>query len=349
MKIHWPIFPRAIVLLMVILVFLLINFLSILFEDVVTSYYDLDYYYDSSDVKEVIVSHNSSDLPYIPSNPFKTPVRKPADIPRRFLIEEKDFCRRRDNLQVVSYVHSAISRVDQRRDTRRTWANSSAFGINIAVVFMVGRAKNYREKKIVEEESRRYHDIVQGNYADHYHLLSYKALASLHWITRHCSHVPWTLHADDDLLVDTFLLQKLIHDLDDKSKEKFICKRLEGWVLRRGKWQVREEEYPRRTYPSYCQGIFWLLATHQVPKLLQASKEVDFLWVDDAYITGVLAEKTETTIKDIDSKLADTYFERADIGKNVAWYHVMENREELWKNITHYYKKLSAKSGIIDG
>ncbi|XP_071521741.1 beta-1,3-galactosyltransferase 2-like isoform X2 [Panulirus ornatus] len=286
--------------------------------------------------------------PFIPDNPSDIPVRKPADIPRQFLIEEKDFCRRRDNLQVVTYVHSAISRVDQRRDTRSTWANSSIPGLNMTVVYMVGRAKNKKEEKIVEEESRLYHDIVQGNYTDHYHLLSYKALASLYWITRHCSHVPWTLHADDDLLVDTFLLQKLIHDLDDKSKEKFVCKPQGVSVMRKGKWLVTKEEYPRRTYPSYCQGTIWLLATHLVPKLLEASKSVNLLWVDDVYITGMLARKAKIRIKKVITLSAHKTFDNKTIGDTLAWYHSKGSlRQKYWLDIVNHYRPTANASVVL--
>lgn len=76
------------------------------------------------------------------------------------MLEEADACLRKgDNLEAVAYVHSAISRVKERRQTRLTWANSTA--IKMVVVFMVGRAKNDQEKEIVRRESELYHDIVQ--------------------------------------------------------------------------------------------------------------------------------------------------------------------------------------------
>ena len=103
---------------------------------------------------------------FIPHDPDTSPVRQPPDIPKRFLIEEADYCQRRPKLQIIAYVHSSILRVKQRRDTRSTWGNASAYdmgpmNINLGVVFMVGRAKNEQEQKIVLEESERYHDIVQ--------------------------------------------------------------------------------------------------------------------------------------------------------------------------------------------
>lgn len=103
---------------------------------------------------------------FIPIEPDTSPLGKPPDIPKRFLIEEADYCQRRPKLQVIAYIHSAITRIKQRMDTRRTWANASAYdmgamNVSIGVVFMVGRSKNSLEEKIIQEESEKYHDIVQ--------------------------------------------------------------------------------------------------------------------------------------------------------------------------------------------
>lgn len=89
---------------------------------------------------------------------MEIPIGRPADIPQTFLLEESGACRT-PHLQVVVYVHSAISRAKDREETRRTWASSKA--INMTVVFMVGRANSQKERDIIATESNHYHDIVQ--------------------------------------------------------------------------------------------------------------------------------------------------------------------------------------------
>lgn len=103
---------------------------------------------------------------FIPMKPDTSPLGQPPDIPKKFLMEEADYCERRPNLQIIAYVHSSISRVKQRMETRRSWGNASAYdmglmNVSIGAVFMVGRAKNKLEQKIVQEESEKYHDIIQ--------------------------------------------------------------------------------------------------------------------------------------------------------------------------------------------
>lgn len=103
---------------------------------------------------------------FIPDLPDTSPLARPPDIPKRFLIEESDFCQRQSGLQIIAYVHSSIQHVRPRNEIRRTWGNASAYdlgdiSVKVGVVFMVGRAKDEKEKQIVQEESQRYHDIVQ--------------------------------------------------------------------------------------------------------------------------------------------------------------------------------------------
>lgn len=83
---------------------------------------------------------------------------EPPDVPHTFLVEAGEACKGRD-IQVIAYVHSAISRVQERAETRRTWAGSGV--LNMTVVFVVGRARSQLERDIIAHESSTFNDIVQ--------------------------------------------------------------------------------------------------------------------------------------------------------------------------------------------
>ncbi|XP_042894379.1 beta-1,3-galactosyltransferase 5-like [Penaeus japonicus] len=263
-----------------------------------------------------------------------TPSR--VHVPKNFLLEEADFCRRRPGLQVVAYVHSAISRVHKRQETRSTWANATAsgLGVHVAAVFMVGRAKDDRERQIVREESQRYHDIVQGDYDDAYRQLSFKALSSLSWISQHCHQVPWTLHADDDVFIDVFLM---LEYLQEEKPEKFFCNTMWSQAIRTGKWAVTREEFPDDEYPIFCSGDVWVLPTRLLPRLLEASKSAPFLWVDDVYITGVLAQHAGITHLGIGSE--SRHIRASDVGLVMAWHDLEDDRRKWWTILTRVYRK----------
>ncbi|XP_053634031.1 beta-1,3-galactosyltransferase 1-like [Cherax quadricarinatus] len=262
--------------------------------------------------------------------------------PAHFVIEESDFCHRRPDLFIVAYVHSSIASVEKRMDTRTTWASAGAYDSNVkmAVVFMVGLAKTTEEQNIVNQESILFRDIVQGNYTDTYHLLSHKALTSLQWVTQHCSHVPWILHADDDVLIDIFLLSKFLES--SASPHSFLCYTWETSEVRRiGRWCVRPEEFPESMYPPYCGGGAWAMATPLVSRLLKAATHAPFLWVDDAYITGVLAKYADVGhSNELKKYIRREGIAEDDLGKMMIWFELNDSRKKWWLRLLLHHKYL---------
>lgn len=183
--------------------------------------------------------------------------------------------------------------------------------------------------------------MFQGDYGDHYNLLSYKALSSLYWVIRNCAHVPWTLHVDDDLLIDTFILQQLIEEFNNSpTRDMLHCRLLNKMrVNRKGRWKVTRKELALRRYPPFCQGTVWMIPTKEVPRLLEAVPSVKYLWVDDAYVTGMLARKVGIKISPIpDGSFGIGKFSDEDIGQRMAWFHFHgKDRTDLWPLILDHY------------
>lgn len=171
--------------------------------------------------------------------------------------------------------------------------------------------------------------------------MTYKALSALHWVSKHCAHVPWTLHADDDLLIDTHVLRSLIEKFDkSKDRNNLHCTMLKKQrVLRGGRWKVTRKEFSGLRYPPYCQGFLWLLPTKEVPRLLRASAVVKFLWVDDVYITGLLPKHSGIKFSNIPrGRFGIAKFSDSDIGNKLAWFHLRRmNLTQLWSAILDHH------------
>lgn len=60
-------------------------------------------------------------------------------------------------------------------------------------------------------------------------------------------------------------------------------------VMREGKWKVDKADWPDDTYPTYCSGSAFVMSTDVALALHRVSYSVPFFWVDDFYITGLLA------------------------------------------------------------
>ena len=178
--------------------------------------------------------------------------------------------------------------------------------------------------------------IFQGDYTDSYHTLSYKALASLNWVSNHCSHVPWTLHADDDVLLDLFLLTRFLKVVD--REDSFLCYTWKHSPVRRsGRWLVQPKDFQWNMYPPYCSGAVWILATRLIQRLLNATRRSPFLWVDDVYVTGILAKGASIGhFEYLKEYIKKDDISGKDIGKIIAWVHIL-NREQWWQKILSHY------------
>ena len=146
--------------------------------------------------------------------------------------------------------------------------------------------------------------------------------------------MPWILKSDDDMIINTLALSPYLHKLEKHfSKEllnkgfknvinreekinnsqnllgfdKILCAVWYGMPVLRGepkdcaKWCVSHEQWPYNQYPIYCSGSAFLIPTHLAPRLYTSYFKSRFLWVDDAYISGVLAKTAGVTHRPIHS------------------------------------------------
>ena len=66
------------------------------------------------------------------------------------------------------------------------------------------------------------------------------------------------------------------------------------------------QEYPGKYYPTYCFGWGVILSPDVVFDLYLESRTTPYFWVDDVYVTGLLAEKAAIEQTDLGPKLALT-------------------------------------------
>ena len=59
----------------------------------------------------------------------------------------------------------------------------------------------------------------------------------------------------------------------------------------KSKWFVSETTFAGKTFPDFLSGWAWMTSPKTAERLVQASTEVPFFWVDDVWITGMLASQ----------------------------------------------------------
>ncbi|XP_076056213.1 uncharacterized protein LOC143034153 [Oratosquilla oratoria] len=230
------------------------------------------------------------------------------------------------NLYFVFLVHSKPDHFRQRQVVRATWGSTGRFGDwTVRVVFLLGKTtkdpevgelKEAMEMEeggggggglpvgtLVDQEARRHGDIVLGSFVDDYHNLTYKHVMGLKWAQERCPHAVFLVKADDDAFIDVPGLQAFMARTygapPPSPRNTLVCNVLpEGTPpLREGKWAVSTSEYPWSEYPAYCGGLAYLVTPDVARDLYRVAHapRLRRLWVDDVWITGVLAEAIGVT------------------------------------------------------
>ena len=68
------------------------------------------------------------------------------------------------------------------------------------------------------------------------------------------------------------------------------------------KWCVKRNELRGRTrFPQYCAGIGYIVSSPLLALLYNASLSTPFFWIDDVYVTGLLAKKLPSAVTYVDT------------------------------------------------
>ncbi|KAF6036998.1 hypothetical protein EB796_004697 [Bugula neritina] len=184
--------------------------------------------------------------------------------------------------------------------------------------------KNRALQNIIRYESETYGDIVQESFLDSYRNLTYKAIEGAKWTSTYCKSAKLILKTDDDIVVDVHLLFHHIERLRAANRainNTIICKVVSNVLVNHNssKWKVTVNEYNKTIYPPFCPGYAFVMTADIVPKLYQASFYEKFFWIDDIYLTGLLAQ----TIKVKHETLKSTVFIKSE--KKVK-------KKKIWQN-----------------
>lgn len=200
------------------------------------------------------------------------------------------------SVYLAMFVHSTPSHFDERAALRETWAGvRSVQGRTVRAVFLVGHAVS--DELVAEklrEESDTFGDLVQGNFVDSYANLTYKHAMGLRWVSERCTQTRFVLKVDEDAFVDTFQLVDFlltVYGVAGASRTLLCHLFPRGTpVQRNGKWKVEADQVPYSMYPPYCAGLAYIVTPDLALELLAAAAVVPFFWIDDVFVTGMLAE-----------------------------------------------------------
>ncbi|XP_063700956.1 beta-1,3-galactosyltransferase 5 [Culicoides brevitarsis] len=198
----------------------------------------------------------------------------------------------------IIIIHSYVGHDHLRAKHREAISSKELLAFGLKRVFLLSEIppkERYMTQRALNNEANRFQDILQGNFIDAYRNLTYKHVMGLRFAVTEARDAQFIIKMDDDIVVDFFRIHEMLKNLDQNEQEYF----LKGFVLsdqhvrreKQNKWYVTRDEFAASTYPSYLSGWFYITNIKTAHDLALASESTPYFWIDDIYVTGILAEE----------------------------------------------------------
>ncbi|XP_037094417.1 beta-1,3-galactosyltransferase 5-like isoform X2 [Pollicipes pollicipes] len=209
-------------------------------------------------------------------------------------------------VDAVVVVHSDTRHPEVRNAIRDSLPEALLRRLGVRRAFMLADASQKLKESetvisqsTVAEENAKYKDVVQGNFHDSYHNLTYKHIMALDWAGTFCPQARYIIKMDDDIVYNIFELLKMLHFIPDTGYIGGNIFHEAAPFRKRSKWIVSQEEWPRDVYPPYLSGWLYVVTPDVARALVMQSTVIPFFWIDDTYVTGILAEQLPITVRDL--------------------------------------------------
>ncbi|XP_053379747.1 beta-1,3-galactosyltransferase 5-like [Mercenaria mercenaria] len=271
-----------------------------------------------------------------------------------YVINNENICKK--DVFVLALVKSKPERYLERKAIRNTWSSvKSHNGANIVTIFIMGKPQitsmNSNLEKELKRENTEFGDIIQGSFTEHIKNQTYKSIMGLSWAKTFCDNAHFILSTNDDTMVDPFHLIDFLQKQQRIKTDNFLyCSTFfdNGPVRTPGdKSFVTMNEYPFEKYPPHCEDFSFIISNDVLSKLLGATKSVLHFWVDNVYVTGMLAAKAEVNHTDMTEdhgyNLMQSEHLRKDIDNSMfllaKYRSLRKNWDIAWKIIQDLHNK----------
>ncbi|KAL8617483.1 hypothetical protein ACOMHN_048121 [Nucella lapillus] len=171
------------------------------------------------------------------------------------------------------------------------WPKGKPLAAPVTMLFLLGTPPSPTHRQLVQTESARYGDMLVADFVDSYQNLTLKVLHGLRWVLHNCPQAKFVLKADDDVFVNLPLLTAFLSKRGQKNSI-YGHGYFGSVVSRKGRWAVPSSVYPVPRYPVYMSGTAYVMSRDAAQKIVEASHRIPLVLVEDAFITGILAQIT---------------------------------------------------------
>lgn len=231
------------------------------------------------------------------------------DLPHFQYIINNDVCLSDITIFAILIITSHAGDIEARSAIRRAYPADELKRFGIRRIFLLAISNpehdiryNSVSQNSLEDENHRYSDLVQGNFNEAYRNLTYKHVMGLQWVTKYCHQAQYVIKMDDDIVVDFYRLLNVMKSVVHDQKPLLMGYLLKGIRPVRepaNKWFVTQSEFPGSMYPPFLSGWLYITTPKDAKTLVEASKTVHYFWIDDTYVTGLLAQAAGMSHQDI--------------------------------------------------
>ncbi|XP_007576874.1 beta-1,3-galactosyltransferase 1 isoform X2 [Poecilia formosa] len=222
--------------------------------------------------------------PYVSPGPYL--VEYPYEY--HFTINEELKCKQEKPF-VVLMVQVAPRNRAHRDVIRNSWGSEKlANNQVVALFFLLGMQTGDDAEQVHQQllqESKEHHDLIQGDFVDCYKNLTIKTMVMLEWLNSYCSSAAYAMKIDSDMFLN---VPNLVNLLLKAPRTNYMTGLVAhgGAVSRdpKSKFYVPVDLVSDHFYPPYALGLGYILSLDLTTKLIEASRHIKPLYIEDAYL-----------------------------------------------------------------
>lgn len=187
-----------------------------------------------------------------------------------------------NNMNKILVIRTGPGSLDYRNFIRRTW--KSNVQKLVPVVFVCATSVN----DTLTKEANQYKDILQFDFEDSYHNLSWKMMAIYGFVLGELPNVEKIIVTNDDTIVNVTALEQVLKMDDGAVMLGKVSRGYPRIFLPWLAWHVPSHMYAHLCYPLFVQGSSFVLSRQAAKLLVENVCKVPMVHLDDVYM-GVLS------------------------------------------------------------
>lgn len=215
---------------------------------------------------------------------------------------------RQDPPFLVLLVASSHEQWFVRLVIRSTWGRETIIkGKRIKTFFLLGTSPSKHVSREVAEESQKFRDIIQKDFADVYFNLTLKTMMGMEWIYSFCPQTTFVMKTDSDMFVNIYYLTELLLKKNRTTRFFTGFLKLNEYPIRKrfNKWFVSKYEYPWDKYPPFCSGTGYVFSSDVAGEVYHVANSVPFIKLEDVFV-GLCLKRLEIRLEELHSE--QTFF-----------------------------------------